>query len=137
MKPFEYLEQTADVRVRVYGADQRELFEHAVLAVSDAMRPVWKDESRVRTFDVQSPGPEDLLIDFLNEAIASTKTNKEAYERVEFTTLTPFRAAGTLTGRGVERFDIEIKAATYHDLAIKHIDTGLVADVTFDIVKKG
>jgi SHS2 domain-containing protein len=134
MKPFEFEPHTADLRLRVFGNTMPELFAHAMAGLFFALgpHPVLSD-SRTRAIDVSSSGREELLVDFLNELIALTDTHKEAYTKLDIIELADERIRATVSGTGVSRFDLQVKSATYHDLAIKNVDGALMATVVFDI----
>lgn len=133
MHRFEILPHTADVEIEAYGSDREELFRAALMAMFAAAEPDFSSGEVVeRPFRLVSPDTEVLLVDFLNEAVASSDAEHEAYDNVRFSRLTEQEAEGTFVGRRVARFAVQIKAATHFGLFIKAEQRGLSAHVVFD-----
>jgi SHS2 domain-containing protein len=131
---FELLPHTADVAVRAVGKTQEELFRSLLQGMFTAAEPREADGEIVeRPFETDSPDMAALMVDFLNEALALSDINREAYRDVRFSALTGTHAAGVLVGKPVDGFETQIKAATHHDLQIKTAAAELEATVTFDV----
>ncbi len=133
--PYAFLEHIADVRIRVSGGTQEELFRDALLGMVDVMNPSGKTAKIVtRTISLDSTDLTALLIDFLNEALVYMHTAREAYADVSFKTLTGQKLEAELTGYVADTFDEDIKAVTYHEADVKENangkwETNLVFDV--------
>ena len=145
-KDFEQLPHTADIKLRVYGATLADLFRNALVGMFQAVRPVApgcrvendrvvcamlsvKHPIRVESYDVES-----LLVDFLSEALYLSDVHDEAYLDAEIHSVSKNNVEATIHGVSVNRFEVvEIKAVTYHDLAVKQTDGGWQVDIVFDI----
>jgi SHS2 domain-containing protein len=135
---YELIEHTADVGLRVSAADLDELFSDAAqglfsILVEDlaAVRP----EQRL-VFELQSADTESLLIDWLNELVYVFSTQRVLLSRFDVQ-VRGVRLRAEATG---ERFDPqrhrlgpEIKAVTYHGLALTRTEQGYVAEVILDV----
>jgi len=145
-KDFESVEHTADIKIRVYGTTLQELFTHALIGMFQSIGPhasdctieherlVCKSLDRTRSVEVDSPDREALLVDFLSEALYLSDIYDEAYLDCTIHELTDTHLKATIRGVPVTGFDVvEIKAVTYHDLAIKEIDGVWQTDIVFDI----
>jgi SHS2 domain-containing protein len=146
--PYKILEHTADLRIKVAGNDIPHLFSEAMLAMMEVLQPIaFKKES-----DKPSPWPQGpgklinhriivdsvdktaLLIDFLNEALSKSQINKEAYTEVKIIEITDTRLISEISGKRVEGFKKDVKAATHHEALIKENKNGQLETIlVFDI----
>lgn len=135
MKKFEILEHTADLKIRVFGKDKKELFLNALLAMVSGLRPKIKNQnSKIKKIKVKSSNLETLLVDFLSEVLYLTQINKEVYTDIEFELFSETELQGILKGQKIKQFGEDIKAVTYHNLEIKQKKDGTFeATILFDI----
>jgi SHS2 domain-containing protein len=131
---FEEIEHTADLAIRAYGQDMRELFANAAYGMFALMAepslegPVRKQEVSLEAMDYES-----LLVDWLNELIYLHEVEGETYSQFTIETLSPTKLKAHVIGGPTEYKTKAIKAATFHDLAIKETADGLVATIVFDV----
>ena len=133
---YEVLEHKADLKIKVFAKDKKELFSNALLGMSESMKAeVKKPEEKIkRRIKIKSGDLATLLVDFLSEALYLSQTNKEAYFSVEFKKITDTEIEGQLIGQRVERFGEDIKAVTYHNLEVKETkDKNWEGTILFDI----
>jgi len=137
---FETLPHTADLKVRAYGSDMRNLFTNMLEGMFMSLSPISIDGAETsREFDVSSHDLETLFIDFLSEALSLSDVYKEVYLDVVYDTFEPEgegtkRITGTFKGVKIEGFEEgEIKAVTHHDLKIEKEGDVWVAEVLFDL----
>jgi len=146
MNDFEILSHTADLKIRVYGKNEKELFKNSLIGMFQSMKPISdkcrKENNRVicsnfdkkRYIEAESSELELLLVDFLSEALYLSDVNNEAYLDVDISYLSQIKINAVLKGIAISGFEeSEIKAVTYNDLKIIHIDRVLCADIVFDI----
>ncbi len=146
IKDFELIPHMADLKIRVYGKTQQELFQHALIGMFQAMRPIapgcsYHNDRLVcpalpimRDIGANSGDINALLVDFLSEALYLSDTHNEAYLAVTIANMTQTMVVGTLQGVAVTGFEeSEIKAVTYHDLEIVQKDGVWQTDIVFDI----
>jgi SHS2 domain-containing protein len=133
--PYEVLPHTADFLIRVTGKSLEEFLSSAVTGMFEAVKPDYAEgaERVERKFSLAADTPEALLVDLLNEAVSLSDAFHEAYEEVIFESVTEREAEGTLVGRPVKAFEVQIKAATHHHLAVTRFDGSWEATVTFDV----
>jgi SHS2 domain-containing protein len=135
---YEVFEHTADVGLRVRGADLDTLFAEAarglfslIVENLDEVRPV-----RVVTYHLQGEDREYLLFDWLNEILYAFDT--------QHLLLSQFRVNVSRTGLEAEakgetldparhQLDHEVKAITYHGLKVEQTADGWLAEVIVDI----
>jgi SHS2 domain-containing protein len=131
--PFAFLDHAADVKLRVSGATREELFRNALRGMAAVQGPRPGGWPVRRRLELEASTSEDLLVDFLNEALASAEVHGETYVAAGFRELTDRRLSATLWGVKVRGFSRQVKGATHHDLAIRHADGAWEADVVFDV----
>lgn len=138
MKRYEQFPHTADIGVRIFGRDMRELFENAAFAVFDIAADLEGLECDVEEdFELAADSCEVLLVSWLDELLYKFYTSHIIFSRFEITELTDrslkAKAFGRDIGRNRNRLKTEIKAATYSDLAIKKSEDGYSAEIILDV----
>lgn len=135
MKRFEELDHTADVGIRAFGKTIDDLFANvaagmfSLITDLDTVKPVGEYEVRVRAKDLKA-----LMFDFLSELLYVHETQKLLFS--EFQTqvrelAVDARVRGERMDRNRHPLHLNIKAVTYHDMAVDP-EQG-VAQVIFDI----
>jgi len=136
MKKYEILEHKADLMIRAFGKDLKELFENAMIgmfASAKYEKDVKSQKSKV-TIKVKSLDLPSLLVDFLSEVLYSSEINREIYHQIQFRKFGDKNLAGILSGKKLKRVGVIIKGVTYHDLEIRQKeDKTWEATVLFDI----
>jgi len=145
-KDFELIPHTADIQVRVYGADLAQFFKNAVIGMFQAIGPqvegCKKEFGRLicpelpikREVEIESIDLESLLVDFLSECLYLSDINDEAYIDATIHEVDHNHIKATLHGVKITGFEVvEVKAVTYHNLEIKKVDGMWQADIVFDI----
>ena len=134
MKKFEILEHKADLKIRVFGKDLRELFLNAIVGMFEEAGYESEGEEIKREIKISSLDLPSLLVDFLSEVLYLCEVNKEVYHKVLFKNLTEKELEGILIGKPLKRMGVHIKAVTYHDLDIhQKKDKTWQATILFDI----
>lgn len=138
-RSYEPIEHTADLGIRVFGADARALFANAARALVDLHTDLAAVQSREsRRVEARGLDPADLLRHWLTELHYLYETERLLLPEVAIVELTDERVVADCRG---ERFDParheargEIKAVTAHGLEIwEEEDGSLVAEVIFDL----
>ena len=135
---YEILDHTADVCVRVFGASFSELLKNAAHALMDLI----VDRRSVRSalevpFEIQGDTKEELLVKMLGEILYLNQADKLVFKDIEITNVAGSRVSGMLYGEALDtlrhELELDIKAATYHNLNIERVNDKLKADIVFDI----
>lgn len=139
VKPdYEIIDHTADLGIRVTGENLEKLFENAGLALLDLLTDVAlvKPQSEL-SFSLAAEDLEALFVQWLRELLYLFYGRKRLFCAFEITKLKDTFLAVTCRG---ERYDprrhvllSEIKAITYHELAITRVDSGWMAQAIFDV----
>ncbi len=138
IKRYEQFPHTADIGVRVYGKDPKELFENAAFAMFDIIADLDGLEGSIEEeLDLKAPNQEELLVAWLDELLYNFYTKSIIFFKFNVEGLTQnsikARAFGRLVGQNRNRLKTEIKAATYHDLKIKKTEGRYEVEIIFDI----
>ena len=133
-KRFEEIEHTADLAIRAYGRDMRELFANAAYGMFAQMAELsLEGPTCEREVSLEAMDSESLLVDWLNELIYLHEVENETYSQFSIETLSPTKLKAHVIGGPTRIKTKAIKAATFHDLAIKETANGLVVTIVFDV----
>jgi SHS2 domain-containing protein len=136
MQKYEFLEHTADVTFKAYGRDLNELFENAAEALESTM--VMLDNVALEeTFSIEasSDSYENLLYDWLTKLLITFELERLVVKRCFVRIAGLFLAAdcvGERLDRSKHKLNAEVKAVTYHNLAVTKNDVYHV-EVTLDV----
>lgn len=138
MKRYEQFPHTADIGVKVYGASLKELFENAAFAMFDIIADLEGMAGEiVQNFELDAPSREELLVAWLDELLYKFCTKEIIFFKFQVDELGDNAMAAKAFGRPVgenrNRLKTEIKAVTYHDLAIKKTAEGYEVEIIFDV----
>ncbi len=138
MERYEQFPHTADIGVRVYGKDLKELFENAAFAMFDIIADLENlSGDTVETFELEAPDQEGLLVAWLDELLYNFYTKQMIFFKFQIEELTEKRLKAKATGRSIganrNRLKTEIKAATYSGLNIKKSGEGCEVEIIFDV----
>lgn len=139
MKPFEYIEHTADAGMHVWGESLKTLFTHAaqglfeLIAVIDSI-----DEISAINIQLESESIEMLLVSWLDELIFRHETDEMFFKRAEICSISSTELVANVYGESTDYNKhvvyTEIKAVTYHQLYVKqNPDNNWEAQVIFDL----
>jgi len=135
MKKFEILPHRADLKIRAFGKDKKELFLNMLLGMTKNQRPEIKNKKKIkRKIKIKSVDLSTLLVDFLNEVLYLSQVNKEVYLDFKFEKFKDKELEGKLIGQRISKFGEDIKAVTFHNLEVKQIENkNWEGTVLFDI----
>ncbi|MBI5674590.1 MAG: archease [Nitrospirae bacterium] len=137
MKNIETLDMSGDVGLKVRGSSLEELFANAASGMSELItdtRDIAATEER--EISLKSDSLEDLLILWLNELIFLFDRDgfigKSFNLNLEGNTLTA-KTSGGIFDPEINEKRLLLKAATYHKLSLKKMNSVWEAVVVFDI----
>ncbi|OGW74769.1 MAG: hypothetical protein A2Z72_04975 [Omnitrophica bacterium RBG_13_46_9] len=138
MKRYEQIPHTADIALRVYGKDLRELFINAAYGMFDVIADLEGLESSVSIdINLEAPSKEELLVSWLDELLYNFYTKGIIFFEFDVNFFNEIqlvaKAHGRHVGQNRNRLKTEIKAATFHDLSIREAKEGLSTDIVFDV----
>jgi len=136
-RDFKLVEHTADAGVTAWGSTLEELFANAALGMASLMyEPETVRPDRQLPVEVKGGDTEELIVAFLGEILYLMETEHVLIGRVTVSEVASGKARGVIgvlpIPRGF-RFHGEVKAATYHQLAVRKSGRGYETTVIFDL----
>lgn len=138
MKRYEIIDHTADIGIKAYGKDMKELFRNAaygmfnIVADLDGLKP-----STSLKIKQTAPNYEELLINWLDELIYNFYTKQIIFSEFDIKELDDKHITAEIRGKHIgdkkSRLKAEIKAATFHELEIKKSGDGYEVQIIFDV----
>lgn len=137
-KAFEITDHTADVGIIAYGADIKQLFSNAALALFSLItEPGSINEKLRRHLEIISEDKDSLLVEWLNELIYLFDAEHVLFKRFDIESLTNNQLKATCYGEDFDplkhKIKTEVKAATYHMLKINRNNRGYEVQIIFDV----
>jgi SHS2 domain-containing protein len=140
-KPYEFIEHTADIGIRVGGDSLEGLFKNASLAMFDIIAETKPSAKRQApstqkiTIRQKADSIDELFINWLNELLSLSATKELVFSDFQINNLDKNNLEAVAIGKGINsyRINTEIKAATYHQLKIVQNEYGWQAEVIFDV----
>ena len=141
MKKYEIIDHTADIGIKAYGSDLKELFINAAVGMFDILvgenRESKIENREFKKFEIQKKAEnlEDLLVEWLGELLFLFSTKNIVFEKFEIEELDEKHIKGAVEGADLKRYkiDTEIKAVTYHMLEVVQKEGLWQCQVIFDI----
>ncbi|MCB2146870.1 MAG: archease [Deltaproteobacteria bacterium] len=137
-KNYTLLDHTADLRIRVSGADPADLFKNAGLALFDLItNPDQLKSQEEMVIHVGGDDPADLMVNYLRELLYLWTGKEKLVKRIEIVRISDTAVSARLSADRYrpERHEIlhEIKAVTYHQIDVSRTRDGWQATVVFDV----
>ncbi len=137
MKPYEFLEHTADAKFRAYGKTLEEAFQNAAYAMTDVITDHTKIKPVIeKTISVESENKEALLYDFLEQFLILLDSEGFILNKIEEVKMQNNKITAKIIGDNhPEEYNIEthIKAVTYEEMFIKKEKDQWIVQVIVDI----
>ena len=140
----EYLDHPADVKFRVRGRTIEEAFGYAARAMFGVMidpdTAATIESIRTIEIDLSADDCKDLLYDFLSELLYLFEVEEIVFGRFDVGQIEQVRGgyrlmahvSGEPIDRARHRFEVGVKAVTFHDMAIERTDEGYMVQVLVD-----
>lgn len=125
---------TADWELEVWAPDLPALLEQATRGMY-ALSGMQLAPGHPQPYSVTLHGTdaESLLVQFLTELLWVEQERNLGFDDFHITVGVDFSLHADLRGRSIARLDKEIKAVTYHNLAVQHTLEGLRVNIVFDV----
>jgi SHS2 domain-containing protein len=131
---FEEIEHTADWAYRVWGESLEALFIQAAQGLYCLAGAQLTDQAQViREIRLQGIDSESLLIAWLNELLHLHDSENLGCDRIEILQLSERSLQARVTAAPVQQWLKDIKAATYHNLAIRPTENGYDVTIVLDV----
>ena len=138
MKKYELIDHTADIGLKVYGKDIKEIFENAARGMFEIIADLENVKPREkRTIELKGSATDELLIFWLSELLFQYEVYQILFTDFVVDKISQFsiiaNAYGQRFDKNLHEIKTEIKAVTYHDLKIEKVNFGWQAQVIFDV----
>ena len=139
MKPYEYLEHTADMGLLVRGNSLSELLTNAAQGLFETIAVVdTVDEIESVEIHLSAESVEELFVTWLDELIFQHETKEIFFKRAAVQQCSETEVSATVYGEptNFEKHEVytEIKSVTYHQLqVVQKSDGSWFAHVIFDL----
>ena len=133
---FEILEHTADVGLRARAASLEDLFGTATRGMAVIAGAWHPGEGAAVSIEVDGDDLAGVLVEWLSEALYEQDARNASLGAATLDEVNTVGARGTVVVRrfaGEPSEGVQIKAVTFHQLAVEPTDDGWVATVFFDI----
>ena len=131
---YQILPHRADLKLKIFGKNKKELFLNATKALFEISKAEGEGEIKKRKIEVSSPSLEQLFVDYLSEVLYLGEVNHEVYFDVVFEKFQDTQIRAYLFGKKIKSQKLGIKGVTYHNLKItQRKDKSFEATVLFDI----
>lgn len=128
------IEHTADWALRVWAPDLPTLFVQTAEGMYNLAQVRLIEGERVkRSFRLNAHDEESLLVAFLEELLYYGEQDDEGFDRYEVKIRRECQLEVVALGGKIASRNKEIKAVTFHNLAILETDAGFEVEVVFDV----
>ncbi len=133
MTGFREIEHTADWELNVWAPDMVNLLEQAARGMYALSHTQLADGDKIeRTFHLAFADRESLLVDFLSELLFYAEDEDLAFDDFHLELdRSSFKAR--IGGAQIKDQAKEIKAVTYHGMAVRETERGLEVNIVFDV----
>lgn len=134
----ELFDHTADIGIRITATSRTELVVGAIRGLYTVIGELQSEgEKQNITFHLSGEDDAVLLRDFLNEVLFLFEQKRQLVTSPEVRQFGNGRLHVVAAAQGVDgarsRYDREVKAVTYHELAVRPVAQGWEATVIVDI----
>lgn len=127
------VEHTADWELEVWAPDLLTLLESAAHGMYALAGVELEDGVHVeRRISLPAEDPEQLLVAYLSELLWFGEQEKLGFDDFELQ-MSDNQLIARLKGAPIIAQSKEIKAVTFHNLAIRQVAAGLTANIVFDV----
>lgn len=135
-KSYEYIDHTADLGIRVYGATLEELLINIAQAIFETQIEGKVESKKERKIEIKSESREDLFIDWCRELLYNFSVHGFIPKKYEISIKDSSLKAhlyGDIFDDKRHSVQLEIKNATYHDFRIEKTGDYFQATIIFDV----
>ena len=132
--PFEEISHTADWSIRVWADDLRGLLAESAQGMWMLTGTEQAEGPRVsREISLEAYDAESLLVVFLEELLYLSEFEKIVFDGFSDLVIEGEKISGIMEGSALRSMEKEIKAVTFHNLAIHESERGLEGEIVFDV----
>lgn len=133
MGHYEPVNHTADLALHIWATDLPDLF---ITAGQGLMSLITEPErlriERTERLSLRAPDVETLLVDWLNELLYLSEVHGLGFVTAEFEILSETELDARIQGGPWPGYTSYVKAATFHNLAVRRTVEGYETEIVFD-----
>lgn len=138
MKPYELIDHTADIGIKAYGKDWKELFANAAYGMFDILADLKNVQIKQSLkIELEAPNIEELFLSWLSELLYQHNGKQMILKKFLISNLTEKALSARVQGERLDlsrhRLKTEIKAVTYHGLCVQKVKDLWQGEVIFDV----
>jgi len=130
---FREIEHTADWELHIWAPDMVTILKMAAQGMYELSHTHLSDAPRVeRSITIPFSDRETLLVDFLSELLFYGEDEDLAFDDIKLD-FNGTELKAQISGAKIELQAKEIKAVTYHRMAVRETGSGLEVNIVFDV----
>ncbi|MDY6853109.1 MAG: archease [Thermodesulfobacteriota bacterium] len=138
MRGYEIIDHTADIGIKVYGKDLKELFQRSAEALFEIICDLSEvDDSIEKGMTLEGDNLEQLMVVWLGELLYLYETKRLLFKRFEVKGIENNTLRATVYGEEFKEayhsIKTVVKAVTYHQIQVEQRDGKWVSRVVFDL----
>jgi SHS2 domain-containing protein len=138
MMRYRLLDHTADLAIQVFGTDLKALFANAAAAMFEQIFDTSTVEAREQTgIEVTGTDWPDLMVNWLKELLFLWNGRQMLVKTTHILSLKEYNLSAKVISDPYDpdrhAIDSEIKAVTYHQIAVKRGPRGWESKIVFDV----
>lgn len=138
MKRYELIDHTADIGLRAYGKDLKQLFANAAYGMFEILADLKNVRAKeTQKIEMKAPNIEELFLSWLSELLYQYNSKELIFKEFLIDKLDERSISAQARGEGLDlkrhRLKTEIKAVTYHELKVRKVKDIWQAEVIFDV----
>ena len=138
MKRYEIIDHTADIGLRAYGKDLKQIFTNAACGMfgilADLKNVRAKESLKIK---LEAPNTEELFLSWLSELLYQYNSKGIIFKEFLIDKLDERSISAQARGEKLDlkrhRLKTEIKAVTYHQLKVQKVGDSWQGEVIFDV----
>lgn len=137
-KRYELIDHTADLGLRIFGRDLPDLFEAAAFAVFDRITDIGALRGMERrVLEISGADWPDLMVNWLRELLYLWNGERRLIKQARILAIQEYHLSAEIRydsfDPDLHRIEEEIKAVTYHQIAVEPAGSGWEARIIFDV----
>ena len=142
MKNYEYLDHTADLKIRATGKNLEETFANLAIGAFDFLTDTKKVERKTeKKINISANRIESLLYDFMEELLFLLDTDGLIFSEIKDLKISEDKKNNTFSlqcsalGDSYKNYDVKgnIKSVTYSEMKIENTKDNCIIEVVLDI----
>ena len=132
--PFEEISHTADWSIRVWAEDLAGLLTESARGMYKLSHAEQGEGAKTkRELSLEAVDAESLLVEFLEELLYLSESEGLIFDQFDILEIKETKLNAMMEGRALRLQEKEIKAVTFHNLAIRESERGLEVEIVFDV----